>query len=529
MLYVSGEYWNHLSEKGLNIRTSATVSTVDSDVDYASFVNSVEMPYGVSDTSAVTVPESFFTTNDGPRIYLLGGCVSDQSCSYGDDPAQGIFCVCMEITDKVMYFTPQTNTYHTDVAPMPVARYRHVAALEDNYIYVAGGRNVSDHIIEEIYRYDVFTNTWEFVCNWETGATSDLVAFTTPSDSLLYLVGGYTQTYDILGDMQVLDTTTGQFLPAGTYPSMSVARGDSQAASLYDRLYFVIGGWSNVDDDSFCFPLKVVEYYDVLLQQWFTTSSMHYGRGDLATGVLDNTVFAVGGEQKQTGDVTCTYSVPVKDVERYLNLNSDANDVNGTWLVEESIPANIFRFSGATYNSSSVVGGNSESSSAIYLFGGQGTFDADKNIFPIRNSTIIYYPQAIYGPKKKKAKLDAAGITGIVVAGVVVLACIVFGVISGLVYRYAYYQYKSLEDVDGEVVDDGKNNNFAVEMTGGSKFPDPVISGGSRFNNGSNNAAPFFVSVANTNANSVSVSSKVPNDEDLEIMEMQDNFPEHRL
>lgn len=472
-------------------------ATTDDSIDFASFVSAVDLPYPMSDMTAVTVPESYFTTNDGPRIYLMGGCVSDQTCQYTNNTTKGIFCFCTKITGKVIYFTPQTNLYH-EVASMPFPRYRHVAAREGNYIYVAGGRNISDSIIKDVYRYDVVANSWEFVVTWDN-ATSDGVAFTSTQDEYLYLVSGYNQNYGIVGNMDVLNTNTGNFLPFGSFPSMNVPRGDTQVASLFETQYYVIGGWSTVDDDSFCHPSHVVEYYDVSTKKWTTTDQLHYGRGDLASGVLDNMIFAVGGEQKDASDATCTHSVPVKDVERYLYSNT-------SWVIEESIPSNIFRFVGATYNSS-----NSLYDSAIYLFGGQGTYNDGTMSFSVRNSTLVYYPQAIYGSRRRK-ELDAAGIAGIVVAGVVVLACVVFGIISGLVYRYTYYRYKPLEEADGSA------------DAGGSRFPAPTVSGGSKFTNPSRDSGGVGINMmAVSHRNGGAAAS----DHDLEIMEMQDSFPEH--
>ena len=42
-------------------------------------------------------------------------------------------------------------------------------------------------------------------------------------------------------------------------------------------------------------------------------------RGDLAVGVIDNFLFAVGGETK---DPNCSYSVPVSKVERLRTNHS---------------------------------------------------------------------------------------------------------------------------------------------------------------------------------------------------------------
>lgn len=99
---------------------------------------------------------------------------------------------------------------------------------------------------------------------------------------------------------------------------------------------------------------------------------MDLARGDLAVGVMDGSIFAVGGETKNASDPTCSHSVPVKYVERY-------KDYNNTWDEEESIPDNSFRFVGVSYNSSTSI-----YNSAIYLFGGQGTYDPVKNIFPVK-------------------------------------------------------------------------------------------------------------------------------------------------
>lgn len=258
-----------------------------------------------------------------------------------------------------------------------------------------------------------------------------------------------------------------------------------------------------------------MEYFDVVQNQWFTVDHMLYGRGDLAAGVLDNMIFAIGGEAKSSSDPTCTNSVPVKNVERYANGAS-----NYSWVVEENIPVDIFRFVGATYNTS-----NTLYSSAIYLFGGQGTYNAETQKFPVLNSTLVYYPEVIYGNSRRKEKLDAAGIAGIVVAGFVVLACCVFGLVSGLIYRYSYYKYNALEDMDGK---GNSSADLTSDIGGGQRFPATVMSGGSKSlqpgeQARKNQEGESAINMINSNYRAASV----PSDQDLEIMEMQESFPEH--
>lgn len=46
-------------------------------MDFIGFHTISHMPYAASDMAIVTFPENFFSSG-GPRIYLSGGCISDQ-------------------------------------------------------------------------------------------------------------------------------------------------------------------------------------------------------------------------------------------------------------------------------------------------------------------------------------------------------------------------------------------------------------------------------------------------------------------
>lgn len=53
-------------------------SSSNDNMDFIGFHTISHMPYAASDMAVVTFPEEDFSTNNGPRIYLTGGCVSDQ-------------------------------------------------------------------------------------------------------------------------------------------------------------------------------------------------------------------------------------------------------------------------------------------------------------------------------------------------------------------------------------------------------------------------------------------------------------------
>jgi hypothetical protein len=150
--------------------------------------------------------------------------------------------------------------------------------------------------------------------------------------------------------------------------------------------------------------ILAVEYFSVIDQEWHTAAHMQGKRGDLAVGMLADSLFAVGGETKDPADSTCTHSVPIQFVERLM-------DGAGAWVREEGqfllimimigieanliildcvvfytillscsdIPDDLFRFVGMSYNSS-----NDVYKSAIYLFGGQGTYDAVNQCYPVK-------------------------------------------------------------------------------------------------------------------------------------------------
>jgi hypothetical protein len=100
------------------------------------------MPYAVSDMTATTFQDDVFSDDNGPRIYINGGCVSNQLCDLTDPSAGlsgGLFCYCTEITDRCLYFTPETDTWFTCTSA-PRKRYRHMGEYERQiwtlYIYI---------------------------------------------------------------------------------------------------------------------------------------------------------------------------------------------------------------------------------------------------------------------------------------------------------------------------------------------------------------------------------------------------------
>lgn len=323
---------------------------------YDTIALKTNMPYAVSDHTATS-----FNSNTH-LIYLFGGCTGEQSCV-------GNSCSCTTITNQCVRYNPSLDTY-TILSTAPTARYRHMATAVGKFLWIIGGRNLDDDIISAVHKYDTETDTWTTAIANFAEASSDGAAFTVGSD--IYVISGYDQTYSTAqGTLIKIDSSS---LSKITLAPMSTSRGDFSIVKLHGIVY-VVGGWKF---DDFCTPSRVVEAYNPSTNTWTTKTPMILGRGDFALGVMGGHIFAIGGETK---DTPCELSLPIDDVERY---DPDAD----SWFVEEDLDFKVFRFVGATDNTSDVT------ELGIYLFGGQTTYSGSKH--RILNKALKYAPSSAW-------------------------------------------------------------------------------------------------------------------------------------
>lgn len=388
---------------GRVILTFALTATAAAEqpAGYAGFDDVHAMPFGRSDMTA-TVHEAA----EGPRIYLIGGCDTDQVCF---NPNTTMECYCSGLSSKTQYYSPDEDRYSITPADAPRPRYRHAAATLNGVIYLFGGRDVNDAVITEVDAYDVATNSWSTPCTW-TGATSDLTAFT-DGGTQIFVVGGW------LPDYSAASSATLAFNPAScafvTKATTPVAKGDIAAITVGGpgkELHFVVGGFYQ----DMCNGERTVASYNATADQWTVRSNLVLGRADMALGQIDDHIFAIAGESVND---ECTRSIPVIDVER---LDAGAGTVtggggsySGAWAVEQSLPSTRFRFVGASHK-------------AIYLFGGQRAWvdDLDGNGnggFPVIGTTMVYRPNSTVD-SGNGGNAAAAGPAAAVTGAVAVLA-----------------------------------------------------------------------------------------------------------
>jgi len=350
---------------------------------------SAPLPVPLSDMSANTV---------GDKVYIFGGCSGDQ-----------LGYTCPSISSDVFIYDPAADSFDTLAGVLPRERYRHAAAVVGTKVYLLGGRDLNDDIVEEVDVFDTADQTWTMSWEW-TSAQSDNDAFV--RNGKVYVVGGYDAAYTAQDDVDILDTDDGWTLgsAASTIAAMTVARGDFAVVhdSSDDKVY-AFGGWS--DSNGFCAPLTSAEVYDPSADAWTALGDLAVGRGDKASGLLHGRVFAVGGESTASCDDDAGGVSAVTDVEAY---DPDTD----TWEVVAELPEAAFRFASATWRHT------------IYVFGGQQTarFCAQHNATcnPLVNATWGFTEEYDH---------SSDGLSAGAVAGVA-LACL--AVAAGLAAAFHY-------------------------------------------------------------------------------------------
>jgi len=388
------------------------IASVIASSVYKSLQSGISMPYAASDMSVTLYSKSL--DSYGPRIYVVGGCISNQLCA---SSAQND-CYCSQSTKKCKYFTPDKPSWH-DCTDAPTARYRHMAAIVGDYLYVIGGRDTNaDALILSIEYYNILTDSWgTFATQLSTQAVSDGAAFA--YGNKFYVVGGYSDTptpYTTMNTMLAYDTTGSQTSFTGsptTVAQMPTARGDIGLTQL-DNFVYVTGGW----ESDFCTASNIVEKYNPVTDAWTTEAVLTHRRGDMVTGHLGGNIFSIAGEQKQS-ITNCDISVPVSYVGRY---DPNANK----WAIEENLSLSIFRFGGASYESAS--------QQTIYLFGGQTLFNPNLGPYggyAITDSVLQYVPYSV----AKNFGLTAGQIAGIVIGILAFCTCSLGTVTLYLLYK----------------------------------------------------------------------------------------------
>ncbi len=225
--------------------------------------------------------------------------------------------------------------YSTGFTP----RYASTSAVVDGKIYVMGGGNDSDYIVNTFEVFDPQTNTWSTPITKGTSAPRN-GATSVVANGKIYLIGGYADTNGIFPyAMDVFDpstntwstpVTTGTFTPRGSLTSVVMGgkiyvmcgfdgniplntvevfdpdsntwstpvtfgvltpRIQTSAAAVGSKIY-VIDGYREAG------PLDLVQVFDTSTNTWSTlpTSGVSTRRNDHSSAVVDSKIYVIGGD-----------------------------------------------------------------------------------------------------------------------------------------------------------------------------------------------------------------------------------------
>lgn len=343
---------------------SASVSAAPLTAPRHVWVERSTMPYPLSDMSATTV---------GDAIYLVGGCVSNQTYDVG---AQ--MYLCGEVTAKTMMYHPSTDVW-TELSMAPKQRYRHAAAANGHLLYVFGGRDLNDVIVPEVDVFNTVTQTWSVLPNALNLPTpvSDETAFAI--DGVIYVAGGYDGGYSALTTVQTYTPGTGGGDGTwGTASPLQYGRGDV-GSGVIDGKAYVFGGFTHTNN--WVSPLDTLEVLGSDGVWTVHTEPAEVARGDKAIVPLHDRLLVLGGETKTDSGAT----MPLDDIEAY---DPTATSDEEAWELVSKLWAPRFRFMAASYGDSA------------FVFGGQkyveGTYNAAGSYYPLADDVVEFHEHGFF-------------------------------------------------------------------------------------------------------------------------------------
>lgn len=266
-------------------------------------------------------------------ICLFGGCRSPfvSKPIRFDDGVEVSQYSCQDLSDSNMVLAPETDGYVIEEkAPMPRPRYRHSSVAINGKIWIVGGRDENDAIVNSFDIYDELHNKWSIINDGldsikipgrtdYTYGISDHCSFA--FGDLLFIVGGFDQNYESLKYVIAIQTTESieqNRLVYSIRSPMNVPRG-SCGVTTVGEFAFVAGGFTN--EDGYCEAMQSSEVYDPKRDQWNLLSApLKYGRARPSLLYLDHKIFIFGGEKRGEFDSS---SGKCKGEERFRRIEQN--------------------------------------------------------------------------------------------------------------------------------------------------------------------------------------------------------------
>jgi hypothetical protein len=235
--------------------------------------------------------------------------------------------------------TATTESFWTAGAPMPTPRTEVTAAILRNDVYVIGGFDESGQVTDIVEVYNIANNTWS-----KASPLPEPLHHTAAAsyNDKIYVVGGYTAPWSPINKLFIYDPVQNKWQEGKPMPT---ARGALNVNFVNGTLY-AIGGSSDR-------PLSSNEAYDPSSDTWTSKASMPTARHHAGSAVVDAKIFVIGGR--------------ISDSLENIAINEAYDPGQDIWITNlEAMPSQRSGIAAAA-----VIGSSVNSSSNIYVFGGE--------------------------------------------------------------------------------------------------------------------------------------------------------------
>ncbi|KAF0764307.1 kelch-like protein 20 isoform X1, partial [Aphis craccivora] len=152
----------------------------------------------------------------------------------------------------------------------------------NNCVYVIGGRNDGNSVLNSVEVFDVNTNKWQMVTSMSTQRNSHGVGVL---NNLLYVVGGFDGRM-YLNSVECYDPSLDTWTPVAKMFKCRIQCG----VGVLDGVLYAIGGKYNKT-----VYLKSVEAYTPSSGVWTTIADMHFCRSQFGVVVSNGLLHVIGG------------------------------------------------------------------------------------------------------------------------------------------------------------------------------------------------------------------------------------------
>ena len=212
--------------------------------------------------------------------------------------------------DKKLYNQSDNIDYVLDDTLSPISYFKKymTSSVVNDMIYVTGG--VSDYaILSDMEMYNTLNNSWENKANMTTPRKQ---LTTSVVNGKIYAIGGFNHEingYDSLRTVEAYDPKTDTW---ETKSSMSIGR-SGLASAVVDNKIYVIGG--NLTEAGGGYPssnyLGTLEVYDPKTDRWKTKTPMPTNRQYFNAVAVGKKIYCIGGQD----DSSFLNTVEVYDTE----------------------------------------------------------------------------------------------------------------------------------------------------------------------------------------------------------------------